>query len=72
MARGILREGVLVMASNNPQAATQEAEHEEVGIRRVHEFFVQLSMRYLPFHTSSSLSGLNPYKKRKRGEQNEA
>jgi short-chain fatty acids transporter len=36
------------MVSNKPQAATQEAEHEEVGIRRVNEFFVRLSMRYLP------------------------
>jgi short-chain fatty acids transporter len=36
------------MVSNKPQVATQEAEHEEVGIRRVNEFFVRLSMRYLP------------------------
>src|SRR5918912_1525930 len=36
------------MTSNNPQAATQEAGHEEVGIRRVNEFFVSLGQRYLP------------------------
>jgi short-chain fatty acids transporter len=36
------------MASDKPQVATQEAAHEEVGIRRVNEFFVRLSMRYLP------------------------
>lgn len=36
------------MASNNPQAAAREARHEEVGIRRVNEFFVRLSMRHLP------------------------
>ena len=36
------------MVSNKSQAASQEAEHEEVGIRRVNEFFVRLSMRYLP------------------------
>lgn len=36
------------MVSNKPQAVTQEAEHEEVGIRRVNEFFVRLVKRYLP------------------------
>src|ERR671932_2621842 len=36
------------MASDKPQVATQEAAHEEVGLRRVNEFFVRLSMRYLP------------------------
>src|SRR4051812_21354878 len=38
----------LAMASNKVQAASQETAHEEVGIRRVNEFFVRLSMRYLP------------------------
>jgi short-chain fatty acids transporter len=36
------------MASNNPRADTRETGHEEIGIRRVNEFFVRLSMRYLP------------------------
>lgn len=35
------------MASNKPQAAMREVRDEEVGIRRVNEFFVRLSMRYL-------------------------
>jgi short-chain fatty acids transporter len=36
------------MTSDNSQANTQEAEYEEVGIRRVNEFFVSLAQRYLP------------------------
>src|SRR5918999_4140930 len=36
------------MASTDSQATTREAGHEEVGIRRVNEFFVRLVKRYLP------------------------
>jgi len=36
------------LTSDNSQATTREAEHEEVGIRRVNEFFVRLVKRYLP------------------------
>jgi short-chain fatty acids transporter len=36
------------MAGDEQQAASQEAAHEEVGIRRVNEFFVWLCMRFLP------------------------
>src|SRR5919199_773874 len=38
----------LVLTSDDSQVATREAEHEEVGIRRVNEFFVRLVKRYLP------------------------
>ena len=44
----IRREGVLAVPSNDPQVATQDAADEEVGIRRVNEFFVNLVKRYLP------------------------
>src|SRR5215210_7341643 len=44
----IRREGVLAMPSNDPQVATQDTTDEEVGIRRVNEFFVSLVKRYLP------------------------
>ncbi|MDQ3922996.1 MAG: TIGR00366 family protein [Actinomycetota bacterium] len=36
------------MPSNDPQVATQDTADEEVGIRRVNEFFVNLVKRYLP------------------------
>ena len=36
------------MASAEQQTASQEAAYEEVGIRRVNEFFVRLVERYLP------------------------
>jgi short-chain fatty acids transporter len=44
----IRREGVLAVPSNDPQVATQDTADEEVGIRRVNEFFVNLVKRYLP------------------------
>ena len=44
----IRREGVLAVPSNDPQVATQDTTDEEVGIRRVNEFFVNLVKRYLP------------------------
>ena len=36
------------MAGTDSQATTRGAGHEEVGIRRVNEFFVRLVKRYLP------------------------